>query len=320
MLRCALLRGARVARVHAARGRPPAVPDWRVGAVRCGGGLGRMRAPPPILLMLVVACMMSVIAGRSHSARLLSRWTTVPPAGHAGPREARLAPPGPRARASVLAAHLCQERIVSITESLAKSRRPHRAPFEARERLFSCEGIERLLEGWPDLEGRPAHTWSPGPWELAYLRRRRGSRLHRSSIARVATAGVRAAIVKSSSWMRDPRPAPEIRELPGARAPRVGRLSLEVWPALEHALDALAREEPLAERLEGRAVRARQLLRERSVIDAMRSWQRCAASIDRLALEARAERGEPREGTRALRKHVVASRWSSAARCASGPR
>ena len=141
------------------------------------------RAPDP---GAVVACMMSRHRGPlAQRAALAIAMRHVLPQGTRALARLTALRPGLEREPSVLAAHLCQERIGAITESLAKKLpRPHRAPFEVLgERLFSCEGIERILETWPDLEGRPADTWSPGPWELAYLRRRPGSRIHEELFA-----------------------------------------------------------------------------------------------------------------------------------------
>jgi hypothetical protein len=130
------------------------------------------RAPDPDA---VVACMMSRHRGALAQRAALEVATRhlLPQGGRALGRLVALRPElaGSPSR---LVAHLCQERLTSISESLAKKLpRPERAPFEALgERLFACEGIERVLEAWPDLRGKPADTWSPGPWELAYLRRR----------------------------------------------------------------------------------------------------------------------------------------------------
>jgi len=130
------------------------------------------RAPAP---NAVVACMMSRHRGpiAQRAALAIAMRHELPQGMRALARFTALHP-GIELEPLVLAAHLCQARVESISESLAKKLpRPHRAPFEVLgERLFSCDGIERVLERWPDLEGRPADSWSPGPWELAYLRLR----------------------------------------------------------------------------------------------------------------------------------------------------
>jgi hypothetical protein len=119
-----------------------------------------------------------------HRGELSQRAALAIAAQHAlpgGPRAlARLAALRPSLGVSpdMLAATLRQEAITAITGALAKRLpRPERAPFEALgEALFTCEGIERVLGAWPAV-GRPgdataADAWTPGPWELAWLRRR----------------------------------------------------------------------------------------------------------------------------------------------------
>ncbi|MDB4936551.1 MAG: hypothetical protein JWP87_3523 [Labilithrix sp.] len=93
----------------------------------------------------------------------------------------------------MLAAYLRQQSITSITDAVAKKLpRPKSAPFEALgELLFTCEGIERVLDAWPAPFGKPADAWSPGPWELAYFRRHPDSRIHDELFAIAArTPGV----------------------------------------------------------------------------------------------------------------------------------
>ena len=147
----------------------------RVGAwQRCIAAVGAAyaRSPDP---GTVVACLMS-----RHRGPLVQRVALELAMRHVLPHGTRALTrfvalrPGIENEPMMLAAHLCQERIESITDALAKKLpRPQRAPFEALgERLFTCDGIERVLERWPDLDGTPADTWLPGPWELAYLRRR----------------------------------------------------------------------------------------------------------------------------------------------------
>jgi hypothetical protein len=141
------------------------------------------RAPDPDA---VVACMMSRHRGplAQRAALTIATRHVLPQGTRALARLAALRPDLER-EPLAFAAQLCQERIESISESFAK-RLPRllRAPFEALgERLFTCEGIERVLKRWPDLEGRPADTWSPGPWELAYLRRRPESRIREDLFA-----------------------------------------------------------------------------------------------------------------------------------------
>lgn len=129
----------------------------------------------------VVACLMS-----RHRGSLSQRAALAIAARHVLPQGTRALGRLAALRAelarspNMLVAWLCQERIASITESVAKKLPvPDVAPFEAlAERLFTCDGIERVLERWPDLEGKPADTWNPGPWELAYMRRRPDSRMH----------------------------------------------------------------------------------------------------------------------------------------------
>ena len=147
----------------------------RIGAwERCVAAVGSAYslAPDP---GAVVACLMSRHRGplAQRAALEIAMRHLLPQGTRALARLAALRP-GLEQEPMMLAAHLCQERVDLVTETLVKRLpRPQRAPFEALgARLFTLEGVERLLEGWPDLEGRPADTWSPGPWELAYLRQK----------------------------------------------------------------------------------------------------------------------------------------------------
>lgn len=85
---------------------------------------------------------------------------------------------------NMLAAHLRQNEITEITEGVArKLPRPASAPFGSlAQLLFTIPGIARSLERWPELgragEQNAADTWEPAPWELAWYRRRPGSRVH----------------------------------------------------------------------------------------------------------------------------------------------
>jgi hypothetical protein len=130
------------------------------------------RAPDP---GAVTACLMSRHRGplAQRAALAIAMHHVLPQGTRALARFAALRP-GIERMSLWLAAHLCQERIESISDALArKLPRPLDAPFEALgERLFTCAGIERVLDGWPELGGRLADTWLPGRWELAYFRTR----------------------------------------------------------------------------------------------------------------------------------------------------
>lgn len=130
------------------------------------------RAPDP---GAVSACMMSRHRGpfAQRAALTLATLHALPQGSRALARLAALRP-GIERDPLWFTATLCQERVEAISESFAKKvPRFSRAPFEALgERLFTCDGIERVLSGFPELDGRPADTFSPGPWELAYLRRK----------------------------------------------------------------------------------------------------------------------------------------------------
>lgn len=136
------------------------------------------RAPDP---EAVTACLMS-----RHRSELAQRAALAVAARHLLPQGtralARLAALRPDVARSpaMLAAHLRQERITSVTPALAnKLPRPDEPPFEELgEVLFECDGIEHLLAPWPVLApGVSADTWSPGPWELAYHRRHPEARI-----------------------------------------------------------------------------------------------------------------------------------------------
>jgi hypothetical protein len=133
----------------------------------------------------IVTCLMN-----RHRGQLSQRVALAIAAKHVlpgGPRAlARLASLRPELAnwTTMLAARLRQEAIVSISDALAKKLpRPTLPPFAVLgELLFTCEGIERVVEEWPVL-GRPgetnaADTWDPSPWELAWFRRRPQSRVH----------------------------------------------------------------------------------------------------------------------------------------------
>lgn len=123
----------------------------------------------------VVACMMSRHRGllSQHVALGIAARHVLPNGGRALARIATLRPHLAKSPA-MLAAHLRQNDITSITEPIArKLPQPNVAPFEELgETLFTCEGIERVVDAWPALGAKPADTWTPGPWELAYLRGR----------------------------------------------------------------------------------------------------------------------------------------------------
>ena len=136
------------------------------------------RAPDP---ELATACLMS-----RHRGELAQRAALGIAARHGLPRGARalarLASLRPNVARSprMLAAHLLQEGITSISEALArKLPRPETSPFEALgEVALTCEGIERVLGAWPSCKGALADTWAPGAWELAYFRRHANARIH----------------------------------------------------------------------------------------------------------------------------------------------
>jgi hypothetical protein len=130
------------------------------------------RAPDP---EAVVACLMS----RHRSD--LAQWSALSVAARhvlPGGRRAldRLATLRPELCRSgtMLAARLRQEHVTTVTAAVAKKLpRPEKSPFEAlREVALEQDGIERVLDAWPQLDGKPADTWIPSPWELAYFRRR----------------------------------------------------------------------------------------------------------------------------------------------------
>ena len=166
--------------------REPGCESCRSGAYsRCMQALvaAYERAPDP---EAVVACLMS----RHRSD--LAQWTALAIAArHVLPRGERaldrLATLRPELGRSgtMLAARLRQERITTISDAVAKRLpRPDKSPFEAlREMVREHEGLERVLERWPDLQGKPADTWAPTPWELTYFRRRPGSRIHEELFA-----------------------------------------------------------------------------------------------------------------------------------------
>lgn len=62
---------------------------------------------------------------------------------------------------------------------------PDAPPFEPlRDLLLTCEDIESILGEWAEVED--VATWSPGPWELAWRRRRRDEALHEALFERAA--------------------------------------------------------------------------------------------------------------------------------------
>jgi hypothetical protein len=123
----------------------------------------------------IVACLMS----RHRSD--LAQWSALsvaaryllPGGGRALDRLATLRPELGRS-GTMLAARLRQEQVSTITAAVAKRLpRPDKSPFEAlREMALEQDGIERVLDAWPQLDGKPADTWTPSAWELAYFRRR----------------------------------------------------------------------------------------------------------------------------------------------------
>jgi hypothetical protein len=148
-------------------------PCRRGAGSRCVGAVvaAYERSPDPDA---VLACMMS-----RHRSELAQRAALAVAARHLLRRGTRALGRLASLRPSVgdspvmLAAYLRQESITSITDAVAKKLpRPKTAPFEALgDVVLTCQGIERVLGAWPALEGKPADTWTPGPWELAYFRR-----------------------------------------------------------------------------------------------------------------------------------------------------
>jgi hypothetical protein len=167
----------------------------------------------------VVTCLMS-----RHRSELSQRAALAVATRHELPQGmralARLAAlrPNVARSAAMLAAHLRQDRVATITPALVKRLpRPDEPPFAALgDALFTCEGIEQLLEPWPALEG-PADTWAPGPWELSYFRRRPDSRIHDELYAVAArTPGVATRAMELLASLGDV-----------ARIERLRRLALE---------------------------------------------------------------------------------------------
>lgn len=142
-----------------------------------------VRAPDP---EAVVACMMS-----RHRGELAQRAALAVAARHVLPQGTRALTrlaalrPTLAESPSMLAARLRQEGITVLRPALArKLPRPTKSPFEALGELaLTVEGIEQVLEHHPllaSLDGiglERADAWVPGPWELAYLRRRPHARI-----------------------------------------------------------------------------------------------------------------------------------------------
>ena len=178
------------------------------------------RAPDPDA---VVACMMS----RHRSD--LAQWCALSIAArHELPRGTRaldrLATLRPKlARSgSMLAARLRQEPGNAITDArAARLPRPDKSPFEAlRAMVLEHEGIERILDGWPALDGKPADTWTPSPWELTYFRRHPGSRIHEELFAIAArTPGVASRAMELLASLGDLPRIEKLRRLASERQP-----------------------------------------------------------------------------------------------------
>jgi hypothetical protein len=85
-----------------------------------------------------------------------------------------------------IAAVLRQAQVDRVTEALArKTPRPAASPFEAmRDLLVRCENIEALLGDGARVAD--IDDWSPGPWELAWRRRRQDPELGDGLFARAA--------------------------------------------------------------------------------------------------------------------------------------
>lgn len=172
------------------------------------------RAPDPEAAM---ACMMS-----RHRGELAQRAALAIAGRHVLPRGmralARLTALRPNVGRSpaMLAAHLRQEPITSVTPSLARRLpRPDESPFEALgPMLLEGEGLEPLLEAWPSFEGAAADTWSPGPWELAYFQRRPGSPVHEALFAIAARApGVATRAMELLASLGDLKRIEKLRRL-----------------------------------------------------------------------------------------------------------
>ena len=139
---------------------------------------------------------------------------------------------------TMLAAHLRQEGATCISEASArKLPRPSIAPFGALgDLLFTCQGIEHVLEAWPVL-GRPeeknaADAWTPSPWELAWFRRRPGSRVH-DALFEIAsrTPGVATRAMELLANLGDLERLEQLRKRASApRALHGGPRPAERWP------------------------------------------------------------------------------------------
>ena len=182
----------------------------------------------------VVACLMSRHRTQlAHRAALAIAGKHFLPGGARALARLSTLQPELVAWTNMLAAHLRQHEITEISEAIAKRLpRPAIAPFAALgELLFTIPGIERTLEGWPAV-GRPgekdaADAWDPTPWELAWFRRNRGSRVHHALFEIAArTPGVATRAMELLAKLGDleslaqlQRRAPEPKELHGGRAP-----------------------------------------------------------------------------------------------------
>jgi hypothetical protein len=131
----------------------------------------------------------------------------------------------------MLAAHLRQNEITAITEGIARRLpQPMIAPFGAlAQLLFTVPGIELTVERWPEL-GRPgeekaADAWQPAPWELAWLRRRPGSRVHDALFEIAArTPNLASHAMELLAKLGDVKSLRRLRGLaPPARGPHGGK-------------------------------------------------------------------------------------------------
>ena len=178
------------------------------------------RAPDPDA---VLACMMS----RHRSD--LAQWCALSVAArHELPRGTRALDrlatlrPNLGRSGSMLAARLRQERIGAIDDALLKRLpRPDKSPFEALcAMVLEHEGIERVLDGWPALDGKPADSWTPSAWELAYFRRHPGSRVHEELFAIAARApGVASRAMELLASLGDLPRIEKLRRLASERQP-----------------------------------------------------------------------------------------------------
>ncbi len=144
------------------------------------------RAPDPDVVVAALMSRRRSLSAWRAALRIAARHE-LPGGDRAVERFLRLHPEA-EGLPDALAACLRQARITRVTDGFCARfgrAEPATPPFEAlRDLLLSCENLEAVLGS--NVAVRDPSTWQPGPWELAWRRRRRDDALHDALFERAA--------------------------------------------------------------------------------------------------------------------------------------